>query len=174
MKEIWQNIPDFEGEYQSSNLGRIKSTKFGKEKILKSGRNNWGYLSVSLCKNGKQKNYLVHRLVWMAFHGVIPEGMQINHINEVVWDNRLENLELVTCKENNNWGTANERRRNTLTNYAKFSKPVLQYDLNGNLIKEWCSVSEIERQLGYPEGDISRCCRERRKSAYKFKWRYIN
>ena len=106
-KEIWKDIPNYEG-YQVSNLGRVKSLEridaLGhrlKEKILKPQTNS-RYYQVCLCKNSKVKKYFVHRLVWIAFNGTIPEGLQVNHINEVKTDNRLSNLNLMTAKENTN------------------------------------------------------------------------
>ena len=160
--EIWKDIPDYEGKYQASNFGRIKSLKFGKEKILKLRKNNRGYLNVSLSINCIVKTYRVHRLVWSAFHGEIPEGYEINHIDEDKTNNRLDNLELVTRKENINWGTAIQRR----------SKTVLQYDLEGNLINNWSSTSEIKRELGLNQGFVSACCRGKAKSAYGYIWKY--
>ena len=85
--EIWKDIPEFEGLYQASNLGRIKSLEridvLGrrlKEKILKPQINRTGYYQVGLWKNSNEKFYLVHRLVWIAFNGQIPEGLQVKHI----------------------------------------------------------------------------------------------
>lgn len=167
--EIWNEIPEFEGKYQASNFGRIKSLNYnntGKEQILKPISDKDGYLLVSLSKNGKPKTYKIHRLVWKTFNGKIPEGMQINHIDEDKSNNRLDNLELMTCKENINYGTHNERVAKTL------SKPVFQYNKQGELIKEWCSTIEIERQLGFDQGHISSCCLGKFKSAYGYDWRY--
>ena len=116
MKEIWKDIPEFNGIYQASNLGRVKSLERidirghrVKERILKPRIDHNGYYQVGLCKNSKLKAYRVHRLVWSAFNGQTPENMQVNHINEVKTDNRLSNLNLMTCKENINYGTRNER-----------------------------------------------------------------
>ncbi len=173
--ENWVNIKYLEG-YQVSNLGRIKSLNYlrtGKEQILKPSKNKYGYLVVGLSKNGKTKTFYVHRLVWSAFNGPIPEGMQINHKSEVKTDNRLENLELVTPKENCNWGTYNERMAKAKIN-GKTSKAVIQFDLNGKLIKEWISTNEIERQLGYIHSNISLCCNGKRKTAYGYVWKYKN
>lgn len=167
--EIWKDIPDYEGYYQASNFGRIKSLNYkktGKEQILKLRVNKHGYLNVGLFKNGKEKSYLVHRLVWLAFHEEIPEGMQINHINEVVSDNRLENLELVTPKENTNWGTGIQRR------VEKTRKPILQYSLEGELIKEFPSQTEVQRQLGFKQSHVSSCCIGKLKSAYGYFWKF--
>lgn len=109
--ELWAEHFNYKGQYLISNLGRIKSlTRPGayKERIL-CYKKYKGYYSVTLCKNGITKMYLVHRLVWEAFNGPIPPGMQVNHKNEDKLDNRLENLEVVTPKENSNYGTRNKR-----------------------------------------------------------------
>ena len=167
-KEIWKDIKGFEGLYQVSNLGRVKSLEridaLGhrlKEKILKP-RIDGRYYQVCLCKQSIKKNYRVHRLVWEAFNGQIPEGLQVNHINEVKTDNKLENLNLMTCKENTNYGTRNER----------ISKPVLQFDLNDNFIKEFPSAMQVERELGFGQGNICNCCKGRCKTAYGYIWKY--
>ena len=133
--EEWKDILGFEGIYQASNLGRVKSLERlnargyrVKEKILKPQINRRGYYQVGLYKQSIGKNYKVHRLVYEAFNGQIPEGLQVNHINEVKTDNRLENLNLMTHKENVNWGTRNERAGKVLKNRKDQSKLVLQYD----------------------------------------------
>lgn len=132
--EEWKDIPNYEGLYQVSNLGRVKSLEkidaLGhrlKEKILKPQINR-GYYRVNLYKNSIQKNYRVHRLVWEAFNGTIPENMHVNHINEIKTDNRLSNLNLMTARENINWGTRNERAGKVLKNRKDQSKSVLQYE----------------------------------------------
>lgn len=107
MEEIWKDIPDYEGIYQASNLGNIKSLKFGstgKERILKPTLNNCGYLRVCLHKNKKQKVRSVHQLVAITFLNHKPCGMElvVNHKNFIRVDNRLENLEIVTARENVN------------------------------------------------------------------------
>lgn len=175
--EIWKDIPNYEG-YQVSNLGRVKSLEridaLGhrlKEKILKPQLNSNGYYKVVLCKNSIKKKYFVHRLVYEAFNGQIPEGLQVNHINEIKTDNRLENLNLMTAKENMNWGTGNERRGKKQIN-GKCSKSVLQYDLQDNLIKEFPSLMQVYRELGFSCGNIVNCCKGRYKQAYGYIWRY--
>ena len=102
-KEIWKDINGFENKYQISNLGRVKSLNNGKgfirERILTNVLDK-GYLMVCLCKNSKPKNYRNHRLVAQAF---IPNPLnkpQINHINGIRNDNRIENLEWCTGSEN--------------------------------------------------------------------------
>ena len=104
-EEIWKPIKDYEGLYEVSNLGRVKSLNYrktGKEKILKNMKNNNGYLVVGLTKNGKRKNYLIHRLVAEAFIPNTEGKPHIDHINTIKNDNSVENLRWVTNKENNN------------------------------------------------------------------------
>lgn len=167
--EEWRDIKGYEGIYKISNLGRVKSFKRPyrvKEKILKPLINRNGYYQVCLCKNSKAGLYYVHRLVWIAFNGQIIENMQVNHINEVKTDNRLSNLNLMTQKENLNWGTRNERSAKNR------SKSVLQFDLNDNLIKEFPSLMQVYRELGFSYQNIVDCCNGKRKQAYGYKWKY--
>ena len=176
-KEIWKDIPEYEG-YQVSNLGRVKSLEridaLGhrlKEKILKPSISHNGYYRVCLHKNSIGKMHVVHRLVWIAFNGPIPEGLQVNHINEIKSDNRLSNLNLMTPKENTNWGTGIERCTKKLIN-GKCSKSVLQFTLEDILIKEYPSTKQVERELGFDQGHICNCCNGKQKTAYGFKWKY--
>ena len=172
--EEWKDIKGFEGLYRVSNLGQVKSlermdargNRLLKEKILKPGINQYGYYLVCLHKQSTQKNYYIHRLVFEAFNGQIPENMQVNHINEIKADNRLSNLNLMTRKENINFGTGIERRAKSK------SKPVLQFDLNDNLIKEFPSLMQVYRELGFSFQYISACCKGKYKTAYGYKWKY--
>ena len=168
-KEVWRDIPNYEGFYQASNLGRIKSLeridaigRKRKEKILKPRITRGGYYLVALTKQSIRKDYLVHRLVWSAFNGQIPEGYEINHLDERPVNNALSNLSLVTHKENINYGTRTE----------KCSKSVLQFDLNDNFIKEYPSTHQVERELGFAQGNIVSCCNGRCKTAYNYIWKY--
>jgi DNA-binding CsgD family transcriptional regulator len=97
-EEIWKDIPNYEGYYQVSNLGRVKSFKWGKERVLKFGLNRGGYYFVNLWKGGEAKTNSVHRLVMLAFFG--ESELYVNHINGVKTDNRLENLEYCSRSEN--------------------------------------------------------------------------
>lgn len=98
MKEIWRDIPGYEGFYQVSDLGRVKSFVRG-ARILKAGRNTkQGHVTVSLRRNNSIN---VHRLVMLAFVGPCPEGFEVLHKNGVAGDNRLENLRYGTRSENN-------------------------------------------------------------------------
>ena len=169
--EIWKDIPNYEG-YQVSNLGRVKSLEridaLGRkveEKILKPQLVR-RYYRVCLCKQSIKKTYRVHRLVWEAFNGTIPEGYEINHLDERPINNRLSNLSLVTHKENVTWGTGIER------SVKKRSKVVLQFTLDNILVKEFLSTIQIERELGFSCGNIVNCCKGRYKTAYGYIWRY--
>ncbi|MBO5957127.1 MAG: NUMOD4 motif-containing HNH endonuclease [Bacteroidales bacterium] len=107
--EIWKDVLGYEGLYKVSNLGRVKRIWREKERILKLRDNGTGYYRVELCENGKRKGLSVHRLVVEAFLYKIPNGSVVNHINEIKTDNRLENLEICTIKENNSHGTRTTR-----------------------------------------------------------------
>lgn len=99
--EIWKSIPNYEGLYEVSSLGRVKSLYQNKEKIL-SPRPCKGYLLVALCLNKKRKDICIHQLVAMAFlnHNPCGHKLVVDHINDVKTDNRLENLQVVTHRFN--------------------------------------------------------------------------
>lgn len=100
-KEIWKTIVGFE-DYQISNLGKVKSLKYGKERILKPATDEWGYFRVCLNQNKKQAVKKIHKLVAIAFLNHVPCGMElvIDHINDIPTDNRVENLQIVTNRFN--------------------------------------------------------------------------
>ena len=160
--EIWCPIKEYESLYEVSDKGRVKSLKFDKERILKPGKLQNGYLQVCLCKNGEKNNCMIHRLVAQAFipnHQNLPE---VNHKDEDKTNNSVLNLEWCDQKYNSNYGTRNQR----------ISKPVLQYEKSGEFVKEWKSTRDVQRNLNYNQSNISRCCNGKIKSAYDFIWKY--
>ena len=173
MEEIWKNVLGYEGLYRASNLGMIKSTgnKTHKgEHYIALKKDKDGYLSVRLFKDGKPKDYRVHRVIYEAFYGKIPDDMQVNHINEQKDDNRLDNLNLMDCKTNINWGTGIERRA------KQQEKAVYQLSLDGEMIKKFDSVTKAAKELNLHHAAISKCCLNRPHHITHggFKWKYAN
>ena len=164
--EVWKDIPGYEGLYQVSNMGRVMSlnyNKTGKARIMKLNRQKNGYQ----CIYFKGKSHTVHKLVWITFNGPVPSGLEINHIEEDKSDNSLENLNLLTHKDNCNWGTIKERLA------VKKSKPILQYSKNGELIAEYPSIKEASYALGYKtSSNILSCLKGRRKTSCGYIWKY--
>lgn len=144
--EIWRDIKGYEGLYQVSNEGKVKSLK--RKIILKQQTIKCGYLRVNLWKNGKCKHKIVSVLVYETFIGDIPENMQVNHIDENKSNNKIENLNLLTSQDNNNWGTRNERSRQSQINDKKKSKKVKVYKYPSmEFIGIFPSRKEIGRKL---------------------------
>lgn len=166
MTEIWRDIEGYEGLYQVSNKGHVKSLKWGKERILRPMINSSGYLKVQLYKNTAHQYRYIHRLVAITFIQNPDNKPQVNHKDENKLNNCVENLEWSTAKENNNFGTRNERAGNSL------SIPILQYSKSGEFIREWQSAAEVERVLGINNSNITKCCKCKRKYAGSFIWRY--
>ena len=167
MQEIWKDIPGYEGIYQASNLGRIRSFKCNKVRILKPGRTGCGYYRVNLSRNNVVKFSRVHRLVWSAFNGAIPEGLQINHKDEVKTNNSLLNLELVTPSQNLNYGTRNKRAS------EKMCKRIQMLDENNNTLKTFNSLKEAAQFFNKKfSSAISNCLNRHSKYAYGYKWKF--
>ena len=178
-KEVWKDIKGYEGLYQVSNLGRVKSLERiiiredGKklpirERILKLRTNPSGYSQVTFNKCGsKRKIFYVHRLVCEAFHENTENKPCVNHIDEDKTNNTVSNLEWCTYKENNNHGTHNTRSAKAR------SKSVGQYTREGKLVKVWQSTMEVERQLGFCKSNISAAVRGKLKTAYGYVWKYV-
>ena len=180
--EIWKDIPDYNGLYQASNLGNIKSLKrehyvpstnkkiwILKEKILKPGLSKDGYKCVVLTKNNVRKTYKVHKLIMLTFTKTQKYRTYINHKDGNKLNNNVENLEWCTNSEN-----IKHAYNNNLIDITKKYKKINQYDLEGNFIKQWNSMKEAGEKLNICRQDISMCCRGLRKKAYNFVWRYAN
>ena len=170
----------YEGLYKVSNLGRILSlnyNKTGRAELMEPGNDSNGYLHVGLCKNKERKWCLVHRLVAETFLENPDNLPEVNHkdedkTNNFVFlnedgsvDKEKSNIEWKSHRDNCNHGTRNERVAKTQ------SKKVLQFTLDGVLIREWTSVMECGRN-GFYIGNISACCNGKRKSHKGFIWKY--
>ena len=184
--EIWRTAI-YDGEtyedFEVSNLGRILSLNYkntGKSELLEPSETTCGYLVVNLCKNEKRKTCLVHRLIAETFLENPENKPCINHkiqgkegkkINMVIFnedgtiDKERTTIEWVTYKENNDYGTRNERAAKAR------SKTVLQLSLSGELIREWPSTKECGRN-GFNQSAVAACCRGEKPQYKGFLWMY--
>lgn len=156
--EIWKEIKGYEGLYAISDRGRVKSLKSGR--VLKPGINSNGYELVVLCKNGKQKNYTVHRLVAEAFIPNTDNLLQVNHIDECKTNNDVSNLEWVTASQNMKHSAHQQSCR------------INQLTLDGKFVKVWGSSRQINKELGYNASSIIQCCKGKYKQRHGFRWQY--
>ena len=172
--ETWKSIAGYEGLYQVSDMGRVKSMKFGKEKILKPLKNTRGYLQVMLCKDCHTKRLLVHRLVAEAFIQNPNNLETINHKDEVKTNNATSNLEWMSRADNLNYGTRNKRVSEARLNHPAFSKKVQMFDKStGELLATFPSTMEAERVTRIARQSISSCCLGKLKSAGGYVWKYL-
>lgn len=131
-----------------------------------------------LCKNGKRKNFTVHRLVANAFIPNIENKQEINHKDGNKQNNRVDNLEWVTKKENIKHSYTQLKRipfspsKGKFGKESKSSKIIKQYTLEGKFIKKWDSKIEASKELKIDAGSMSKCCNKIRKSAGGFIWKY--
>ena len=173
MKEIWKDIVGYEGLYQVSNMGRVRSFKYNKVRILKPLSTNNGYLHVNLRKNNSVKGLLIHRLVAQAFLENPNNFPQVNHKDENKTNNIVSNLEWCDVKYNNNYGSRNKKASIKMLNHHKISKVVLQIDKNTNVvINIFPSLIEAQRQTGCWQQHICKCCKGKLKTSGGYIWRY--
>lgn len=172
MQEIWKDIPNFNGLYQVSNTGKvksfIKSNKHpGNSHLLKPNINNSGYETVSLyISRGNKKGYLVHKLVAEAFIDNPNNFPCVNHKDENKLNNNADNLEWCTYAYNNAYGTARIR------SIATKSKTVSQFTLDGYWIATYLSIGIASKITGICKSSIKDCCNNKLNHAGGYIWKY--
>lgn len=171
-QEIWKPVVGWEGLYEVSNIGNVRS-KSGK--VLKQQKVGRGYSGITLHEHraGRKKRRYVHQLVAEAFLGNPNHLHDINHKNEIKTDNRVENLEYCCRQYNSTYGTIAERKRQKMYANTKQRFPdVVQLDLNGNLLAVYSNAGEASRITGMSQFSICRCCRGERKRYGNYIWKY--
>lgn len=150
--EIWKNIIGFQGFYQVSNLGRIRSVRFNKIKLLITAINHFGYCYNCISIKNIKKNYTVHRLVALTFIPNTENKAQVNHINGIKTDNRVENLEWVTSSENNTHAIKNKLRVMPKGKSHFNSKKV--FNKETGVVYE--SITDAAKQNGYKKTTLTK------------------
>lgn len=160
-KEIFKDIPGYEGLYRASNKGRILSLHSNPPRFLKAAKKVTGYLIVGLSKYGKSKTYGIQYLVGRAFPeicGEYFEGAEANHLDGDRSNNVPQNINWLCHKDN-----------------IRFSqlKPVAQYTLDGKLVKIYPSTIDAAKETGLHQGNIVLCCQGKRHTCGGYIWQYI-
>ena len=181
MQEEWRDIKGFEGYYQISNLGRVRSLdreiyhpynktiSHYKGSIMRFSIRRKGYLGICLTKGNKQKSFLIHRLVAQAF---IPNPMnydQINHIDENKANNRVDNLEWCDCKYNVNYGSCIKNMKKTRINNTYNQKKIMCVETGVT----YFNSKHAERETGYNARSIRAVCEGKYKSLHGLHWMFI-
>lgn len=183
--EIWRDIPGYEGYYQASTLGNIRSVS---RTVKSTSRNSNTYIKklesvilsqatndkvnykqkiVILSIEGKHRTCVVARLIAATFIPNPNNLPQINHKDEDPTNNKVSNLEWCDSNYNNNYGLRSLRESNTKTKYR-----INQYDKSGEFIKTWRNSKDIQRELGINHSSVLQCCRGERKQAGGFIWKF--
>lgn len=171
MKELWKDIPNFEGLYQVSNLGKVKSfrrsPKFGcqPEYILNPSTSENGYANVTLYDGKSRHKFLVHRLVANSFIPNPDNLPQINHKDENRLNNRVDNLEWCTAEYNNAYGTAKFRMIDTK------SRPIEQLTVDGQVLAVYRSTRIASELLGINRGTLKSAI-SKQSQCNGYYWRY--
>lgn len=182
--EEWRDIPGYEGLYQVSDHGNVRSLNYKKQGVvglLYLKRHPKGYRQVELSKDGIKRMMTVHRLVALTFIPNPNECAVVNHLNEDKADNRKTNLEWCTKSHNVRYSM----ERHPRIKHAKHTKhtahrkrvlkrtyPVAQFTTEGVFVRKWDNLMAIKHTLNLNEYSISECCKGHRKTAYGFKWQY--
>lgn len=175
--EVWKDVVGYEGRYQVSNLGNVKSLQrwdclnnrvHRREKNINPTRIDKGYMRVKLYDGNTKKSFSVHRLVAEAFIPNPFKKKQVNHIDGDKTNNNVENLEWCTNKENQ----IHARKYGLADNCRKKGKKVLQLDSHGNLLNEWNNMKSASITLNIRHSAICLCCKGNRKTAGGYMWKY--
>ena len=188
MIEEWRDVVGYEGLYQVSNTGLVKSVtriikhkllgkKTVNERILKPFTNELGYSHVRLSRGNTQKHKLIHRLVGESFISNPDNLPCINHKDENPRNNNIENLEWCTVQYNNTYGKHAERIKNTDYKAMKYLgtpyvRKIIQKTIDGEIIRVWESLTEAAIQTKTQLSKICCCCRGRRNLSNGFRWEY--
>ena len=179
MEEVWEPVIGYENEYLISNLGRLKSLPrkgtCKQEKIIKLHKNHKGYLVCNLTKNSKHSFKQIHRLVAETFIPNYYNLPQVNHKDGNKENNCINNLEWINNYDNMQHSIKTGLRdvNKIINNLKKVNmKKVNQYDLEGNFIKTWNSMTDIQNELHIFNQNISKVCQGKRKQAGGFIWKY--
>lgn len=147
-----KDIKNYEGLYAITSCGKVWS--YQRKKFLEPDTDPYGYMYVSLCKNGLKKNYRLHRLVADAYIPNSDNLPQVDHIDGNKTHNYLNNLQWITSRDNVRKGR---------------NKPILQFDLDGNFIREWECAADVGKEV---QSNIVNCLKGRYKTAYGYIWKY--
>lgn len=173
IEEEWRKIDGYP-QYLISNYGNVYSRNVNRILKQSTTRKENGYRLVWLTKNNHTKGFLVHRLVYETFVGEIPDGLQINHIDENKFNNHLDNLEIVTPRENLLYGNGMKRRIETLhKKYPDWSSNLRKPCINETTNIAYISVSEAAKLTNGKVGSISNACTKKRKTYRKEVWSYL-
>lgn len=181
--EEWRDIPGYEGLYQVSNLGRVKSLKrpnrhgtFTYKQVILKQRIKRGYYVVYLYKDKEVSNFLVSRLVATAFIPNPDNKPFVDHIDTNKSNNKVNNLRWVTASENMNNPLTRDNLSKSLRNNVKLSRKVVQLTLNDEIVAVYPSAKEVQRSTEFAQSHVSSCCNNeygRSKNIYKgYKWMY--
>lgn len=194
MREVWRDVKNYEGYYEVSNLGRVRSLaktikiknkygsrynrRYNRQLILKTKSNKQGYLSVFLTKKGLYKCFRVNRLVAEVFIDNPESKPQAHHVNGIKADNRADNLQWMTRSENGKNAVINGLIKTGKDSplFGKkhpLSKAVFQLTLKGKFIRKFDCISDVTRELGIVRSNITAACTGRYKIAGGFRWKYV-
>lgn len=200
-EEIWKDIKGYEGLYQISNFGNVKSlkrevsngtgTRIIDQRLLSQVTNRYGYICVTLCKNSKYKHCTIHRLVAEAFIDNPDNLPCVNHKDENKQNNNVDNLEWCSVAYNNSYGsrlgkvsnknkgkkhseeTKQKLREKAIGRISSRRKPVNQYDLEGNLIRRWDYVRQIAQEWNLSStAPITNCLKGKHKSNISYGYKW--